>query len=93
MFENCPIVCTDVGGTRELLGEQGSTPTGWIVPPADPSAMTAAIIASLKDGEERSARSARARRRAEQFFTVGRMVEETVCVYREVLAERGRMRG
>ena len=40
MFEGCPVVATDVGGTRELLAwdQAGREPLGWMVPPADSGA-------------------------------------------------------
>ena len=45
MFEGCPVVATDVGGTRELLAwdQAGREPLGWMVPPADSGALAATV--------------------------------------------------
>jgi glycosyltransferase involved in cell wall biosynthesis len=46
MATGVPVVATDVGGTRELI-EPGVT--GMLVPPDDPAALAAAIVAVLDD--------------------------------------------
>lgn len=49
----CPVVASDVGGARELLGDAGT-----LVPPEDPSALAVALRRILYDPEQ----SARLRR-------------------------------
>ena len=71
MAAACPIVATDVDGTRELIqhGEQG-----WLVPPEKPAALAFALREALCDLDEARRRGAAAQRRAAEHFTVEKMV-------------------
>ena len=62
-----PIVATDVGGTREIIEPEI---TGRLVPPNDPPALAAAMIAVLSDRELADRFRAAARRRAELRFDI-----------------------
>jgi glycosyltransferase involved in cell wall biosynthesis len=53
------VVATDSGGMREMLDDG----CGWLVPPRDPGALAAALLAVLADPGARAAAGARARRR------------------------------
>ena len=97
MFEGCPIVATQVGGTPELLRSEESIADGmsrderalaWVVPPADPAALATALLDALANPHARSQRTMRARQVAEADFTVETMVARTLAVYREVIEER-----
>ena len=71
MAAACPIVATDVDGTRELIknGKQG-----WLVPPEDPAALASAIGAVLKNSDEARRLGAAAQRRVAKHFTIEKMV-------------------
>jgi glycosyltransferase involved in cell wall biosynthesis len=78
-----PVVATDHGGAREIVldGE-----TGWLVPPADPDALAAAIgrALALTPGE-RLALAERAIGHMRAHFTTRAMTDRTLAVYEEVL--------
>jgi D-inositol-3-phosphate glycosyltransferase len=44
-----PVICTDVGGLAEVVRDGE---TGFVVPPADPEALTRAVVRYLRDGCE-----------------------------------------
>lgn len=78
MSAGLPVIATDVGGNSELV-----TPAvGTLVPAEDATAMAAAMHKMAADKQLRGRLSLEARRRAEQEFSVPRMVE----AYREVYA-------
>ncbi|HEY3316911.1 MAG TPA: glycosyltransferase family 4 protein [Coriobacteriia bacterium] len=81
-----PVVATDVGGTREAVIDGK---TGRLVAPGDPAALASAVSHLLGDGAERERLSAEARALVEREFTVARMVERTLGVYRRLLAPAG----
>lgn len=79
-----PIVSTQVGGVEETIidGE-----TGAVIPePADPETIARALVALCEDPALRRRWSEGARRLAERR-TIGRMIAETVAVYREAMLE------
>ena len=77
------IVATGAGGIPEVV-EDGVT--GTLVPPRDPRAMAAAIVALLSDDGKRRAMADAGLARVRARFTVERMVAATAAVY----AARGR---
>jgi glycosyltransferase involved in cell wall biosynthesis len=78
-----PVVATDVGGLGETLMPAA---TGWLVPPDDPEELARALELALAMPEDARARLAvRARRLVEQHFSLERMAESTVAIYRELL--------
>jgi glycosyltransferase involved in cell wall biosynthesis len=84
-----PIVAADVGGAWEgLAARDGRPPAGWIVPREDVDALMEAIrevVNGIRDGSpEVRARAAEARWRAENWFTLERMIDG----YEAVLAGR-----
>ena len=82
-----PVVCTDVGGNRELVrhGE-----TGIVVPAGDTEAMARAILDLLAD-PDRAGRLGRAGRDLVlEGFTNAVRAESMERLYREVLAESAR---
>jgi glycosyltransferase involved in cell wall biosynthesis len=75
-----PVVATPVGGIRETVvdGE-----TGLLVPTEDPPALAAAIRRLLEDRPAAEAMAAEARRRVRERFSIERMVDATLALYRD----------
>jgi glycosyltransferase involved in cell wall biosynthesis len=78
-----PIVATAVGGIPEVVSDGH---TGRLVPPRDPDALAAAMLDALADPPRRNSWAARALETV-QAFDAARMVEGTLGVYEQVLAE------
>ena len=74
----CAIIATRVDGVPESLDEGRA---GFLVPPQDSAALADALDRLLSDAAER-ARWAAAALRGIDKFRVGRMVDETVALYR-----------
>jgi glycosyltransferase involved in cell wall biosynthesis len=70
------VVAVDSWGTADVVGD-----AGMLVPPRDPVAMAAAIVAMISDDRMRTEYGARARRRIRERFPMARMVDG----YRRVL--------
>lgn len=69
MMTGRPVVCADVGGVAELLGD-----TGVLVPPGDPAALATELVALLRDRQRRQAMGEAAHRRARGLLTLDRML-------------------
>jgi glycosyltransferase involved in cell wall biosynthesis len=82
-----PVVATDVGGTAELVGRDGSA--GILVPPSDAAALAEAVQALLDDPPRLAALGACARRRIETEFPLARMVGGYERALMEVIDQRG----
>ena len=82
-----PCVSTDVHGSREVLepGAPGE-PCGLVVPVEDSPALADALRRVLDDRELSAALAARGPARVREAFTVDRMLDETLAVYREALS-------
>jgi glycosyltransferase involved in cell wall biosynthesis len=79
-----PVVATDVGGVRELVGD-----AGLIVPSRNPEALSRAMIATMQQSrEERSALGRAARLRIIENFSIDANADRWETLYRELLAER-----
>ena len=72
------IVATSAGGIPEVVDDGV---TGTIVPPRDPRALAAAIVALLSDERRRRAMGDAGLARVQARFTVERMVAATASVY------------
>lgn len=89
MSAGLPIIATRVGGTPELIGDG----VGVLVPPADPSALAAAMLRLADDWNARSVASAKGRSEWEARFTMDQMVASHERLYREIAeARRARTR-
>jgi glycosyltransferase involved in cell wall biosynthesis len=84
MHVGLPLVGTDIDGLRDLI-EPGVT--GLLVPPDDAEALAEALDLLSNDADARRRMGEAARERASRF-TVGRMANQTVAVYKRVL-DRG----
>jgi glycosyltransferase involved in cell wall biosynthesis len=83
-----PAVATDVGGVREVVGEE----TGALVPPGDAGALAGALLALAGDPRRRQSLGRAARRRALDRYGAERLLSDVDALYRElVAARRGRM--
>ena len=79
-----PVVASAAGGIPEAVvhGE-----TGLLVPPGDPEALGSALSSILDDPAEARRMGNRGRHRIRTEFSVDRMVEGNLGVYRELLPE------
>ena len=75
-----PIIASRVGALPEIVADGES---GWLVPPADPPALTAALNALLADPTQAKTMGAHGRVRLEKEFTVQRMARQHAAVYTE----------
>jgi glycosyltransferase involved in cell wall biosynthesis len=82
MAAGIPIVATNVGGIPDLLSPQEAL----LVPPEDPTALAAAMRATLDDGEAAAVRARAARLRQQSEFDVGPWSARYESIYRELLA-------
>lgn len=79
-----PVIATDHGGARETVIEGE---TGWLVPPDDPIALSAAIERVLTiRGAAREILAAKAMANIRDNFSIQTMCAKTLAVYAEVLA-------
>jgi len=82
MSLGCPVVATRAGGIPEIV-ESGVD--GVLVEPRNPKALADAIVALLRQPEERARLARAGKDKVAREFTADAMVEGTVKVYLEVL--------
>lgn len=75
-----PIVASNVDGIVEAVGDGE---TGILVPPENPESLAQAVVMLLDDAILRRRMGAAGRRRFEQRFSVGTMIERVLGVYKE----------
>jgi glycosyltransferase involved in cell wall biosynthesis len=85
-----PVVASRIGGIPEVIGD--SSEFGRLVPPGDAGALADALRALLSDERLRLRLGEAARQRALAEFTVERMAERTLDVYRIAIARLQRQR-
>jgi glycosyltransferase involved in cell wall biosynthesis len=78
-----PMVLTDVGGFRDVVGPHGA---GRLVPPEDPGALGSAIAELLADPAARAELGERARAAAAGPYSWDRIAGMTLELYEELLA-------
>ncbi len=83
MAAGLPVVSTELGTGTSYVNRHGET--GLVVPPRDPAALATALTGLLADPARRRAMGAAGRRRVELEFTLDRLVNDLLRVYREVL--------
>lgn len=84
MLSGRPVVATDVGVGRELLG-----PAGLLVPPGDAEALATACAALLGDEDRRARLGAAGRLRARERWDATAGIEAFRSLYLEVVAHSG----
>lgn len=84
-----PIVASRVSALPEIIADGDS---GWLVPPADPAALAAALTKVLADPARAKAMGAYGRARLENEFTVQRMARRHVAVYNEAASRAPKFR-
>jgi glycosyltransferase involved in cell wall biosynthesis len=77
-----PVVVTDGGGTSELIRDDEE---GFLVPPSDPKLVAEKIEILLDDPAKAKAMGVAGRRRLEENFSIERLVENYLRMYKEVL--------
>jgi len=85
-----PVVSFDVDGAREVVFDDK---TGYLVPPKDVGALTAALEQLLADAALRQRLGAEGRRLVDPMFRKERMVEQIAALYDELLEAKGIRRG
>lgn len=77
-----PIITCDAAGCREAVEHEVN---GLLVPPQDASTLAESIEALINNPEKRAAYGAAGRKRVEEDFHVGHVVEQTMAVYDDLL--------
>lgn len=88
-----PVIVSDLGALPETIlappEVDGARRTGWRVSPSDPALLADALGEALTLGATgRDALGARARRQAEERFSLERMAAETLAAYADLLERR-----
>ncbi len=81
IFEK-PVVATDGGGTNEIVIDKK---TGFLVRQRDVAQLTEKIKYLLENTEEASAMGKMGKERIEKYFSIDRMVAETLKLYKSCL--------
>jgi glycosyltransferase involved in cell wall biosynthesis len=84
------IVATDVGGVRDLIGDDQN---GIILPPSDEKALADAIRTLATNNSLRLEMGSNARRRAEALFRWSAVARKTTEVYDELIKSKARPLG
>jgi glycosyltransferase involved in cell wall biosynthesis len=87
MRAGLPVVASAVGGVDESVRDGE---TGYLVPQGDVNLLRDRVGRLLRDQSLRARLGANGRERYEQYFTLERMVTNTLSVYREVVGNPDR---
>ena len=82
-----PVVSTDLGTGVGWVNRHGET--GYVVPPRDSRALEQAIRGLLDDPDLRRSMGEAAIRRVGSTFTVERMIDDTLALYRDLMSTTG----
>jgi rhamnosyl/mannosyltransferase len=88
MASSLPVVCTEVGTATSWVNQHDVT--GLVVPARNPSALAQALQQLHDNPDQRVCMGAAARQRIEAEFTLARMIERVMDVYRSVLPRTSR---
>jgi len=83
MANETPLVATDVGGLRDIFGDDGGA---VLVAPRDPRALAEGIAGLLEDGPRRRAVATKANARLSEF-TIARVAARFCALYERLLAD------
>jgi glycosyltransferase involved in cell wall biosynthesis len=86
MAAGLPVVACDVGGNPEAVVDGV---TGFLVPPRSPGRLAEAMSDLLGDEGKRRAMGEAGKRRAEERFSLGRMVTEVEAMYESLALGKG----
>ena len=82
-----PVISTDLGTGVGWVNRHAET--GFVVPPRDPVALREAMRRLLTDSHLQRSMGEAAMRRVRSAFTVEKMIDDTLALYREVMARTG----
>jgi glycosyltransferase involved in cell wall biosynthesis len=85
MASSLPVVATDVGGNAEAVKDGIN---GFLVPPEDPDALSAAILRLLSDPFQAKSMGAAGRNLVAEKFTTEAMMDQIAGAYRGLLSGR-----
>jgi glycosyltransferase involved in cell wall biosynthesis len=85
-----PVVCCELGNGVNYVNRDGET--GLVVPPKSPAALAAALQRLHTDPSLRTRLGEQGRQRALEHFTLQKMREGTLAVYRKVLEKNSHSR-
>ena len=77
-----PVICSNSGGNRELV-QDGVT--GYVILPGDADVLIEKLVEIYDNPIHAATMGLAGRKRIEQDFTVEKMMQQTVIVYKEVL--------
>ena len=84
-----PVVATDVGGVREMLGEQCRRIGGTLVPAKDPEALAAAMVATMRrNKDEGMLEGEAARDRIQRRFSIDAVADGWEALYEQEVGNR-----
>ena len=89
MASSLPVVATMVGAVGEVVADGK---TGLLVPPANPSALAAAVALLLDDDAYRRRLALEGRKRFEEHFALAGALSERMAAYRRAVARMKRRR-
>ena len=79
-----PVVATDVGGVRELLGDRSTIVPGTLVPAKDPEALAAAMMATMRRNRDEAAlEGVAARERIQRQFSIDAAADAWEEIYKQ----------
>jgi rhamnosyl/mannosyltransferase len=78
-----PLISTELGTGTSFVNQHKKT--GLVIPPNSPSALSRAINQLLLDPQLKEKYGTAARARVEEYFSLNRMIEDLMEIYRAVL--------
>jgi glycosyltransferase involved in cell wall biosynthesis len=78
-----PVVATPVGGVPEAVVDES---TGILIPPSDPESLASAVLRVLNDRDLARQMGNAGMRRAQEHFSVRRLVAEVEALYEQAMA-------
>lgn len=85
MAAGLPMIATEVGGARDVLGD---SEWGVLIPPRDPAAIVTAIDRLLADPQQRGALAEAGAARVRANYSVTALTAQLVDIYRAAAASR-----